>query len=68
MSADEPVKVEVVQDGLVPWERALGLIKTVLVIVTCCAILYTLYIGYVALGDLQDGLQEISDQFGGLGG
>ena len=69
MSAnDEPVQVEVQQDGLVPWERALTIIKNVLVIITCLVILYIAWRGYVALSALQDGLRDVQDTFGGGSG
>lgn len=69
MSAPEPpVQVEVVEDSLTAWERALDLIKNIVVIVTCLVILYVVYRGYVALSALQDGLEQLRDSFGGLGG
>lgn len=69
MSAPEPpVQVEVVEDSLTTWERALDLIKNIVVILTCLVILYVVYRGYVAVSALQDGLEQLRDSFGGLGG
>jgi hypothetical protein len=63
-----PVPVEVVEDRLTPWARAVSFLKDLIVIVTCSVILYTIYNAYVAIGELQDRLQNISDTFGGVGG
>jgi hypothetical protein len=54
----DAVPVEVVEDGLTPWERALNIVKNIIVILTCLAILYTLWRGYVAVAAIGDALQE----------
>jgi hypothetical protein len=41
------------------WERAIDVVKNVVVIVTCLAVLYTLWAGYQALAELGRGLQQI---------
>lgn len=65
---DEPVQVEVAEDGLVPWERALTIIKNLFVVATCIVILYTAYVAYHALAEVGDSLQQVNDTFGGSGG
>lgn len=52
-------------DALVPWERALDLIKNVMVIVTCAAVLYSLWRAYVAIDALGDALSQLVGSFGG---
>ena len=51
-------KPEDPDDKLVAWERAVDLIKNVVVIVTCMVILYTLWTVYTALSDLGDRLSQ----------
>lgn len=64
-NSEPVVQVEVKEDGLVPWERALNLIKNVLVILTCVVILYVVYRAHVALSVLQENLRELGDSLGG---
>jgi hypothetical protein len=46
-------------DQLVPYERAIDLIKNVVVIVTCAAILYALWSVYSALAQVSDRLNQL---------
>jgi hypothetical protein len=54
-----------VVEGRSDWERALDAVKNVVVIVTCLAILYTLYKGYQAVDALGDALSELGRTWGG---
>ncbi len=65
--APVPVTVDV-QDGRPMWQSVLSSIKDVIVIVTCLAILYTMYRGYVALQAVGDALEQMRAGLGGLGG
>jgi hypothetical protein len=50
-------------DKLIPWERALSLVKNVVVIATCGVVLYTIWRGYVALGALGDALDQLQSSW-----
>ena len=41
------------------WERALQIVKNVVVIVTCMVILYAIGQGYMVLQDLSDQLRQV---------
>lgn len=47
------------EDKLVVWERALDLIKNVVVVVTCLVILYSVWTVYRALGELAVRLEQL---------
>lgn len=51
---DSPIET----DALVPWERALDMIKNVVVILTCAVLLYTLWWAYNAVAELGDALRN----------
>ncbi len=53
-----------VQDGRPMWQSVLSSIKDVIVIVTCLAILYTMWRGYVALQTLGEELSKLQGAFG----
>jgi hypothetical protein len=46
-------------DSLRPYERALDIIKNVVVTVTCLAILYALWTVYSAIAEVSDRLQQL---------
>lgn len=62
--ATAPVPVEITSDDSRTWERALSSVKDVIVIVTCLAVLYTLWRGYVLAAELGAALQNLSSTFG----
>jgi hypothetical protein len=54
-----PVRVNVVAGTPGPAQQALTIVKNVVVIVTCLAVLYTLYAGYSALQELGDTMRQV---------
>lgn len=63
-----PVPVDIVDGGPATVERALAMVFHIFGTVAAMVFLYVVYVLYVAVGELQDQMQHISDTFGGVGG
>lgn len=62
--APRPVPQPDPDDRLIPWERALDMIKNVMVIVTCAVVLYGAWRLYLAVGVLQAALEDLQRMWG----
>ena len=57
--APKPVPAPDPDDRLVPYERALDMIKNVVVIVTCLVVLYAMWSVYSALAEVSQRLEQL---------